>query len=97
MSQPDVTLDIGKDYPELRDSVRRICEKYPMEYWAKLEEESGYPSAFVAELTESGFLAALPSGFACATDNCRTILAGRLDRAAVAASAPVNSRSRPSM
>jgi len=32
-----------------------------------------------------GFLDALRSGFACATDNCRTILAGRLDRAAVAA------------
>ncbi|GJD52664.1 Acyl-CoA dehydrogenase fadE12 [Methylobacterium crusticola] len=59
MSQSDVMLDIGKDYPELRDSVRRICEKYPLEYWAKLEEESGYPSEFVAELTESGFLAAL--------------------------------------
>jgi len=30
-------------------------------------------------------LDALRSGFACATDNCRTILAGRLDRAVVAA------------
>lgn len=59
MSQDTVSLDLGEDYPELRDSIRRICARYPLDYWAKLEETSGYPSEFVAELTEGGFLAAL--------------------------------------
>lgn len=59
MSQKQVTLELGEDYPELRESIRRICERYPLEYWLKLEEESGYPSEFVAELTEGGFLAVL--------------------------------------
>lgn len=59
MSHDDVTLQLGEDFPELRESIRKICEKYPLEYWAKLEEVSGYPSEFVAELTEVGFLAAL--------------------------------------
>lgn len=59
MSMEDVNLVVGEDYPELRESVGRICANYPMEYWAKLEEKSDYPSEFVAELTEGGFLAAL--------------------------------------
>jgi len=59
MSEELVSFDIGEDYPELRESVRRICARYPLEYWAKLDERSGYPTEFVTELTESGFLAAL--------------------------------------
>lgn len=59
MSQDKVTIELGQDYPELREAIRRICEKYPSEYWAKLDDECGYPSEFVTELTESGFLAVL--------------------------------------
>lgn len=59
MSEQLVSFDVGEDYPELRESVRRICARYPLEYWAKLDERSGYPTEFVTELTESGFLAAL--------------------------------------
>jgi acyl-CoA dehydrogenase len=47
------------DYPELRESVARIARDYPSEYWRSLEDEGGYPSEFVAALTEAGFLAAL--------------------------------------
>src|SRR6266571_6779459 len=54
-----VTLALGEDYPELRQSVRKICEKYPGTYWRKLEDEQAYPTEFVAELTEGGFLASL--------------------------------------
>ena len=59
MSQNLVTLDLGEDYPELRESIRRICAKYPLSYWAELDEKSAYPTEFVKELTEGGFLAAL--------------------------------------
>src|SRR2546429_4180566 len=54
-----VTAALGEDYPELRQSVRKICEKYPGAYWRKLEDEQAYPSQFIAELTEGGFLASL--------------------------------------
>src|ERR1700681_4186977 len=54
-----VMLALGEDYPELRESVRKICEKYPGAYWRKLEDEQAYPTEFIAELTEGGFLASL--------------------------------------
>ena len=28
---------LGEDYPELRQSIRRICEGYPGDYWRALE------------------------------------------------------------
>src|ERR1700754_2633155 len=54
-----VSFELGEDYPELRDAVRRICAKYPGEYWRDLEEKSDYPTAFVKELTDGGYLSAL--------------------------------------
>ena len=55
----ETLVGIGEDFPELRDSVRRICAKYPGAYWRQLEDEKGYPTQFVRELTEAGFLGAL--------------------------------------
>lgn len=46
-------------YPEIREQVRKLCARFPGEYWRKLDEERGYPTAFVKELTESGFLSVL--------------------------------------
>lgn len=54
-----VPLDLGMDYPEIRESIRAICAKYPASYWRGLEDADAYPDAFVTELTESGFLASL--------------------------------------
>ena len=44
---------------EIRQSVRAICARYGEDYWRDLEEKRGYPTAFVAELTEAGFLSCL--------------------------------------
>jgi len=55
----EIVVALGEDYPELRHTVRRICEKFPGEYWRELDSRSGYPSEFVAALTEAGFLGAL--------------------------------------
>src|SRR3954452_16619754 len=52
-------VTLGEDYPELRESVRRICARYPGSYWNELEDQQAYPTAFVSELTEAGFLGAL--------------------------------------
>lgn len=55
----EITVALGEDYPELRDAVRRICERFPGEYWRDLDDRSGYPTEFVDALTEAGFLGAL--------------------------------------
>ncbi len=59
MTDTATMVALGEDYPELRESVRRICERYPGEYWRKLEAEQAYPTEFIAELTQAGFLASL--------------------------------------
>jgi acyl-CoA dehydrogenase len=52
-------MAIDRDYPEIREQVARICERFPGSYWRALDAESAYPTAFVEALTESGYLAAL--------------------------------------
>src|SRR6266702_8479398 len=54
-----VSVPLGEDYPEVRDSVRRICANYPGAYWRDLEAREAYPTEFVKALTEAGFLGAL--------------------------------------
>ncbi|GAA4326509.1 acyl-CoA dehydrogenase family protein [Pigmentiphaga soli] len=49
----------SRDYPDLRDAVRRICADFPGAYWRKLDSERGYPSEFIRALTDAGFLGAL--------------------------------------
>jgi acyl-CoA dehydrogenase len=46
-------------HPEIRDAVAKLCERFPGEYWRKLDRERAYPTDFVNTLTESGFLATL--------------------------------------
>ena len=52
-------MPLGEDYPEIRDAIRAICAGYPATYWRQVEDQDTYPEAFVAELTRSGYLAAL--------------------------------------
>ena len=52
-------IPLDEDFPDIRESVRRICADYPGAYWRQLDEESAYPSAFVKAMTDAGFLAAL--------------------------------------
>ena len=57
---PDLTMvPAGNDFPELRESVQRICAQYPGEYWRGLDEREEYPTKFINELTQAGYLAAL--------------------------------------
>ena len=41
---------------QIRDSVAHICRKYDDTYWRALDKEKKYPSEFVKEMTDSGFL-----------------------------------------
>jgi acyl-CoA dehydrogenase len=55
----ETLVAIGEDFSELRESVRKICARYPGSYWSGLEDQQAYPTAFINELTEAGFLGAL--------------------------------------
>jgi acyl-CoA dehydrogenase len=51
--------DNADNLAQIRQSVRALCARFPGEYWRRLDRERGYPSEFVAALTEAGYLAAL--------------------------------------
>ena len=46
-------------YPDIRDAVRALCAEFPAEYHRKIDEQRGYPAAFVDALTQAGWMAAL--------------------------------------
>ena len=48
-----------EDFSEIRDSIRRLCAKFPGDYWRRLDRERLYPREFVAALTREGFLGVL--------------------------------------
>ena len=48
-----------EDFGEIREGVRALCARFPGAYWQGLDRERAYPEAFVAALTEAGYLACL--------------------------------------
>ena len=52
-------MDLGADYQDIRDGVRKVCEDYPLEYWREKDEIAEYPTEFVNAMTEAGYLGAL--------------------------------------
>jgi alkylation response protein AidB-like acyl-CoA dehydrogenase len=53
-----MTFDMPAELVEIRSAVRELCDGFPGEYWRGLEPD-GYPTEFVAALTQNGWLAAL--------------------------------------
>jgi alkylation response protein AidB-like acyl-CoA dehydrogenase len=56
MDQPLIAADA---HAEIREEVRKLCARFPGEYWRELDARRGYPTAFVTALTEAGYLGAL--------------------------------------
>src|SRR5262245_15070844 len=54
-----VSIALDPGWGDIRDGVRRVCERFPNEYWVKLDHAEAYPTEFVEALTETGYLAAL--------------------------------------
>ena len=50
---------IGTGFDEIREAVRALCADFPADYHRKVDEERGYPEAFVEALTRDGWMAAL--------------------------------------
>ena len=46
-------------HQEYRQAVRELCGQFDSKYWQDVDEQAGYPDAFVKALTDAGWLAAL--------------------------------------
>ncbi|MBT8147993.1 MAG: acyl-CoA/acyl-ACP dehydrogenase [Gammaproteobacteria bacterium] len=44
---------------EIRNSLIKLCERFPNQYWRELDKTSGYPDEFIKVLTDEGFLSVL--------------------------------------
>ncbi|MDE0653450.1 MAG: acyl-CoA/acyl-ACP dehydrogenase [bacterium] len=53
-----MNFDEPGDFAVIRDEVRRLCSRYPGEYWQGLEPDR-YPTEFVTDLAEHGWLGTL--------------------------------------
>jgi len=58
-NEDSLQLSLGETFPEIRELVRGICRDFPGSYWRTLDEKQGYPSEFVAALTDRGLLSTL--------------------------------------
>jgi len=47
------------EHQDIRDAVRDLCAAFPADYFRRIDEQRGYPEAFVDALTRAGWLAAL--------------------------------------
>ena len=54
----------SQEIQEIRQAVRALCAKFGENYWLELDRVAGYPTEFVKELTQSGFLTLFPTGIA---------------------------------
>ena len=52
-------LNVTDQFQDIRDAVRDLCAQFPGEYFRKIDEQRGYPEAFVDALTKAGWMAAL--------------------------------------
>ena len=55
----DQALISADPHAEIREEVRKLCARFPGEYWRELDARRGYPTEFVKALTEAGYLGAL--------------------------------------
>jgi acyl-CoA dehydrogenase len=51
--------DDSDEFQEIRDGVRSLCAGFPDDYFRKIDEQRGYPEAFVNALIGAGWLSAM--------------------------------------
>ena len=44
---------------QIRESIAKLCQGFPPEYWREMDRESAYPSEFVKALSDAGYLSVL--------------------------------------
>ena len=50
---------MSENFRDIREAVAKLCTKFPGEYWRENDRERAYPTAFVKELTDNGYLSVL--------------------------------------
>ncbi len=50
---------MNDDYLDIRDSMIKLCEQFPNEYWREKDKTGGYPDEFIKMLNDEGFLSVL--------------------------------------
>jgi alkylation response protein AidB-like acyl-CoA dehydrogenase len=53
------TSALQSSFPEIRESIQRLCARFPGSYWQALDRQRTYPQEFVETLTRAGFLSVL--------------------------------------
>ena len=46
-------------HPDIREGIKKLCDKFDADYWQKCDRENSYPLKFVNELSDAGYLSAL--------------------------------------
>jgi acyl-CoA dehydrogenase len=54
-----VLNESSEPHQDIRAEVAKLCQKFPGEYWRRLDREMAYPQEFVDALTEGGYLSVL--------------------------------------
>src|SRR5438309_1020544 len=56
-----ISVDFGLTEEQLaiRSAIKELCANFPDKYWRELDAEGAYPDAFVAAITEGGWLGCL--------------------------------------
>jgi acyl-CoA dehydrogenase len=55
----DMHAPAADSHAEIREEVRKLCARFPGEYWRDLDARRAYPTEFVRALTEAGYLSVL--------------------------------------
>lgn len=50
---------MNDEHEMIRDEVRKLCARFPDEYWRELDRNREYPAEFVDALTRAGYLSVL--------------------------------------
>ena len=48
-----------QQYQDIREAVSKLCAQFAGEYWREKDRTRSYPTEFVNELTDAGYLAVL--------------------------------------
>jgi acyl-CoA dehydrogenase len=51
-----VNFELTPELEAIRENVEKICERFPDEYWLKLDNEATFPREFHRAMAEAGFL-----------------------------------------
>jgi acyl-CoA dehydrogenase len=52
-------FNLTQEQLQIRDEIKKVCQDFPDAYWREIDSKKEYPEAFVRNLSELGWLAAL--------------------------------------